>query len=55
MSEKKKMLRQPMHDANHNPDCEQKKAKDIIEYMESLYDEEQRRGLMRFFKTAPGE
>ena len=30
-------------------------AKDIIEYMESLYDEEQRRGLMRFFKTAKGE
>lgn len=30
-------------------------AKDIIEYMESLYDEEQRQVLMRFFKTAPGE
>lgn len=30
-------------------------AKDIIKYMESLYDEEQRQVLMRFFKTAPGE
>ena len=30
-------------------------AKEIIEYMESLYDEEQRRVLMRFFKTAEGE
>ena len=30
-------------------------AKDIIEYMESLRNEEQRKILMRFFKTAPGE
>ena len=30
-------------------------AKDIIEYMESLRNEEQRENLMRFFKTAPGE
>ena len=30
-------------------------AKEIIAYMESLRDEEQRRVLMRFFKTAPGE
>ena len=31
------------------------KAKEIIEYMESLRNEEQRKILMRFFKTAPGE
>ena len=31
------------------------KAKEIIEYMESLQDVEQRRILMRFFKTGPGE
>ena len=30
-------------------------AKEIIEYMESLRNEEQRIVLMRFFKTAPGE
>ena len=30
-------------------------AKEIIEYMESLRNEEQCRILMRFFKTAPGE
>lgn len=30
-------------------------AKDIIEYMESLYNEEQRRVLMGFFKTGKGE
>ena len=30
-------------------------AKKIIEYMESLQDEKQRQGLMRFFKTGPGE
>ena len=30
-------------------------AKEIIEYMASQYNEEQRRQLMRFFKTAPGE
>lgn len=30
-------------------------AKEIIEYMESLRNEEQRKNLMRFFKTAPGE
>ena len=30
-------------------------AKEIIEYMESLRNEEQRVNLMRFFKTAPGE
>ena len=30
-------------------------ARDVIEYMESLRNEKQRRVLMRFFKTAPGE
>lgn len=30
-------------------------AREIIEYMESSRDEEQRKNLMRFFKTAPGE
>lgn len=30
-------------------------AKEIIEYMESLQNEQQRQILMRFFKTAPGE
>ena len=30
-------------------------AHEIIEYMESLRNEEQRQVLMRFFKTAPGE
>ena len=30
-------------------------ASDIIGYMESLRDEEQRKNLMRFFKTAPGQ
>ena len=30
-------------------------AKEIIAYMESLHDEEQRRVLMGFFKTGPGE
>ena len=30
-------------------------AKDIIECMEAMGDERQRRQLMRFFKTAPGE
>ena len=30
-------------------------AKDIIEYMESQHNEQQRQILMRFFKTAPGE
>ena len=30
-------------------------AREIIDYMESLRDEEQREVLMRFFKTAPGE
>ena len=30
-------------------------AKDIISYMESLRNEEQRRVLMGFFKTGPGE
>jgi 3-methyladenine DNA glycosylase AlkD len=30
-------------------------AKEIIDYMESLRDDEQRENLMRFFKTAPGE
>ena len=30
-------------------------AQEIIEYMESLHNEEQRENLMRFFKTAPGE
>ena len=31
------------------------KAREIIGYMESLRDEKQRRELMRFFKTRPGE
>ena len=31
------------------------KAQEIIAYMESLRNEEQRRVLMRFFKTGPGE
>ena len=31
------------------------KAKEIITYMESLRNDEQRRVLMRFFKTGPGE
>ncbi len=31
------------------------KAKEIIAYMESLRNEEQRRILMGFFKTRPGE
>lgn len=30
-------------------------AKDVITYMESLRNEEQRRILMGFFKTGPGE
>lgn len=30
-------------------------AREIIDYMESLRDEEQRRVLMRFFKTEPGD
>ena len=30
-------------------------AQEVIRYMESLHDEKQRRELMRFFKTAPGE
>jgi len=30
-------------------------AKDLIDYMESLHNEEQRRILMGFFKTGPGE
>ena len=30
-------------------------ARDVIEYMESQRNEKQRRVLMRFFKTAPGE
>ena len=30
-------------------------AKEIITYMESLKNEEQRFHLMRFFKTAPGQ
>ena len=30
-------------------------AQDIITYMESLRNEEQRKVLMGFFKTAPGE
>lgn len=30
-------------------------AKEVIEYMESLRNEEQRQVLMRFFKTGPGE
>lgn len=31
------------------------KATEIIKYMESLYNEEQRQLLMRFFKTGKGE
>lgn len=31
------------------------KAQDIIQYMESLHDEDQQQVLMRFFKTAPGD
>ena len=31
------------------------KAAEIISYMEGLRNEEQRRVLMRFFKTGPGE
>ena len=31
------------------------KAREIIQYMESLRNEEQRENLMRFFKTGPGE
>ncbi len=30
-------------------------AKELIEYMESLHDDEQRFNLMRFFKTGPGD
>ena len=30
-------------------------AREIIGYMESLHDEKQRQGLMRFFKTGPGQ
>ena len=30
-------------------------AKEVIRYMESLRNEEQRQILMRFFKTGPGE
>ena len=30
-------------------------AREIIDYMESLRDEEQLQGLMRFFKTGKGE
>ena len=30
-------------------------AKEIIKYIESLQDDDQRRGLMGFFKTGPGE
>jgi len=30
-------------------------AKEIIQYMESLQNDEQRQNLMRFFKTSPGE
>ena len=32
-----------------------KTAKEIIKYMESLRDDEQRQGLMRFFKTGEGQ
>ena len=31
------------------------RSTEIISYMESLHDEQQRKILMRFFKTAPGE
>ena len=30
-------------------------AEDIISYMKSLHDEEQRHNLMRFFKTGKGD
>ena len=35
--------------------CAMMTAKEIIRYMESLRNEEQRQVLMRFFKTGPGE
>ncbi len=35
--------------------CDMMTAKEIIRYMESLQNEEQRQGLMRFFKTGPGQ
>ena len=35
--------------------CGMMTAKEIIRYMESLQNEEQRQGLMRFFKTGPGQ
>ena len=31
------------------------RAQDVIRHMETLYNQEQREALMRFFKTAPGE
>ena len=30
-------------------------AREVIDYMESLHNDEQRQVLMRFFKTGPGE
>ena len=35
--------------------AKQTNAQQIIEYMESLHDDVQRKILMGFFKTAPGE
>ena len=31
------------------------KAREIIEYMESLFNEHERQGMLRFFKTGPGD
>ena len=39
----------------HQAHTEKMTAKEIIEYMESLRNEQQRRVLMGFFKTGPGE
>ena len=31
------------------------KAQEIIDYMESLFNERERQGMLRFFKTGPGD
>ena len=36
-------------------ECDMTTATEIIDYMESLRNDEQRQVLMRFFKTAPGQ
>lgn len=41
--------------SGNQSDCDMTTAKEIIKYMESLRNETERQGLMRFFKTAPGE